>query len=240
MSRSALRLACAALLALCMGTPAAALTQTFGATKDTQVDSKDNDVNFGNWTTAAVGFTAGGLGRINRTLLQFDLSALASGSVNQATLRVFIESSSQDPLGLPVTISQLVSDFVEGDGIIGVTWDTQPGVFPSPLAMSAMNTSPGSWFEVDVTALIRAALQRTTAAEIGLRVAATDESVTETSVFTMRTKEFAAGEFRPQLVISVAPVSEAPALSGSAMVVAVALLLLAGYRFLGRPRRSAP
>jgi len=138
-----------------------------------------------------------------------------------------------------VTISQLVSDFVEGDGIIGVTWDTQPGVFPSPLAMSTMNTSPGSWFEVDVTALIRAALQRTSAAEIGLRVAATDESITATSVFAMRTKEFGDGEFRPQLVVSVAPVSAAPVLSGQALIVAVAVLLLAGYRFLRKRRRSA-
>jgi hypothetical protein len=232
-------LAAGVALALCAGGRAAALSLTFGATKDTQIDSKDSTVNFGTWTTAAVGFTVGGPGRINDTLLQFDLSPLPSGAIERATLRMFIDTTTQDPLALAVTIAQLQSDFVEGDGTTGVTWDTQPGVFASPLASATMNTSPGDWFEVDVTALSVAALARSNHAQIGLRIAPTDAPLDASSVFTMRTKEFDDGEQRPQLVVAVRPATPAPALRGWAMLTAVGTLLLLGYRVLRRRHISA-
>jgi hypothetical protein len=205
--------------------------QTFGAVADTFVSRDEDTTNFGGFDFAEVG--TGGLPKDDdtRALLQFDVSALPSNApIRRATLRLFISATSADPLGLGVTIASLATGFDETT----VTWDTQPPAAPGPTATATMNTPAGEVFAVDVSDLVRAQRAGLVPDAVVLRVAPTDEDNPVDQSFDFRTKEFASGDQRAQLVVQLVGAATAPVLSGWALVTALALVAAVGMRRLRR------
>jgi hypothetical protein len=136
---------------------AASETETCVATKDTFVWNEVPDFNIGAYSVCEVGRENGkngGVG-IKRALLHFDVGNLPSEAIiTAATLRLRVGSRTiQEPLDLNLTVSRLTTDFVEGDGTMGVTWNSQPGVEATPTDTATMNAQVGEWFEMDVTAV---------------------------------------------------------------------------------------
>lgn len=198
------------------------------ASADTYVDSKDDDVNFGSSTTSFVGRALLGMSpQVDRGLLAFDISALPPLGDRGVVLRLFIESTTSDPLDLPLIVQRLDMSFDE----MTVTWNTQPGVIPDPSAEALMSTLEGDWFEIDVTALVAAARAGGDPDNLYLRIAAVDETTNDTQNFSYRTREFA-GDFAPRLQFVAA--IDAPAFSTWASMVAVAALLALGAFALAR------
>ncbi len=221
-------LSAACLLAAVAARPAAA--QGFGAVGDTFVSSANAAMNFGAFTYAEVGLHGLPKNDVDRALLRFDLSTLpADASIERAVLRLFINLTSSDPLGLSTTVFSLATGFDENT----VTWNTQPAVAPGPTATAVMNTMAGDVFEIDITALVLAQRQANPGGEIVLRIAATDESIGPGVIFfDFRTKEFEAGDQRAQLVITRA--SPAPLLSGWSLLAGLAAIAAIGSIALRR------
>jgi hypothetical protein len=130
MGRVGCAVAAAALCGLVLGgAPAAADTTTVPASKDAWVWSTLPANNIGATATAEVGRTLPKSGPVlvKRALLEFDVSAVpAEALIIQARIRLYVERTSADPLGLELTLTRLGEGFVEGDNTVGVTWDTQP------------------------------------------------------------------------------------------------------------------
>jgi hypothetical protein len=112
-----------------------AFTETCEAVRDTYVWSEAPTLNFGGQTLAEVGRSLSKSGGVAlwRGLLYFDLSALPPEAIiSSATLRLFVDfTTGQSPLNLDLAVWRLSADFDEGDGMSGVTWQTQPAVEPS-------------------------------------------------------------------------------------------------------------
>jgi RHS repeat-associated protein len=183
--------------------PADALTDTFSAAKDAWVWSVAPTINLGSNTTAEVGRTVPKSGPVlvKRALLHFDVSALpANVTITAATLRLYVERTSADPLALGLSVWRLSADFVETDPG-GVTWDTQPGVEASPTDTATMNTVAGQWFEIDVTDVVVAERASADPNTVGVRLAPTDETTVELRDFGFRTREHGSGTDRAQLVV---------------------------------------
>lgn len=228
----------ASVLLAALAAAAPARAQTFGAVADTFVSSDDAALNFGTFTFAEVALSGPPKNDIRRALLQFDVSTLPAGAaIGRATLRLFISDTSSDPLGLDVTVSSLAASFDE----LTVTWNTQPAVAPGPTAMGTMNTPPGNVFEIDVTPLVRAQ-QGDNPGDVWLRIAASDESATDSVFFDFYTKEFESGDQRAQLLIELGAPAPAPLLSGTALLVGIGLLVATGLLSLRHrpPRTNEP
>ena len=216
--------------------PARGVTRT--AVADTQVSSKNADTNYGNQTTAEVGRELGGLSaNVLRALLHFDLSGLGPPTgIASTTLRLFINSTTTDPLDLALALNLLDAPFDENT----VTWNTQPGILPVPTVNGTMNTPPGAWFAINVTDLVRAALAGSIPNDLFLRIAAVDESTDDDQNFTFLTREDGAAT-APQLVVETIA-TQAPVLSAPMTAVALLALVaiaLASLRRATRPRAGA-
>jgi hypothetical protein len=210
----------ATLLAVaCLATTAPAGADTRPAVADTFVSSKNDDTNYRNQTTAEVGREMAGFStNVLRGLLQFDLTGFpAAADIQHVELRLFINSTSADPLGLAIVLNLLASPFDENT----VTWNTQPSTLPVPTTNGTMNTPPGTWFAIDVTDLVRAARAGSLPNSLLLRIAAVDEMTNDNQNFTFLTREDGLVT-APQLVIAgVAPV---PVLPGPMIALAVLAL----------------
>ncbi|MGD9764395.1 MAG: DNRLRE domain-containing protein [Candidatus Binatia bacterium] len=224
-------LPCAVLIGVAVQAPAAV---TLTAVADTYVDRKDDMTNFGGSATSSVGREMGGMGAIvTRGLLEFDLSDIPEGAtIGGATLRVFVASTSADPLGLEVVASLLAAPFDE----FTVTWNNQPGALPAPTSSAAMNAAVGEWFAIDVTELVRAARAGATPGDLFLRLAAANETTNDDEHFRYRTRETGTAT-APQLVLSFAAVAPmmSPPIAGFAVLALAVLAVLA----LRRPARAA-
>lgn len=179
-----------------------ATTVTFQTDKDTSVWSNVPNNNAGVSQVSVVGRHLAKNARY-RGLLHYDLSTLpADAIISAATLRLFVDQVSADPLGLALTVWRLQASFVEGNNSSGVTWNTQPDIIASPTNTATMNTSAGDWFTMDLQALTAAARQSGAPNDLWLRVAATDETpASGTKYCSYRTKEHGSGSERAELVI---------------------------------------
>lgn len=199
---------CVAVLAACVGaSQAVGQTATIGAAHDTWVWSALPANNLGNYSTGETGpyGAKNGATLLKRALLHFDISTVPSGAtISEARLRLYIERTYADPLALGLTAWRLSDAFIEGDGTTGVTWQTQPGVEPSPTATGAMNVGAGSWFEMTVTSVVVAARASSDPGNVWLRLAASDEGTVDYRDFGFRAKEHGVGTDRAQLVITYA------------------------------------
>jgi len=220
--------------AVVLATAAHAAVVTIGTDADTFVDSKMVTSNFGASTTAEVGRAIGGGGVIvDRALLHFDLTSLPPDAVvTNATLRLFIDSTTAVPLNLGITV-WLSGSFNEST----VTWLTQPSVLPSPTDSATMSTTPGNWFTMDLTAIVTAVRAGTTPGDVWLRIAPTDESTDEFRNFDFRTKENGSGDDRAQLVLDFSRAASVPALTAgmtSILLLALGLVGALTVRVRGR------
>lgn len=226
MSRRFLLLA-AALLLSALPRPVAALT--LDAVADTFVNSDQTTMNFGNFTFAEVGVFGPPKFDIDRALLTFDLTTVPAGPVGRARLQFFLSGADPDPPNFSVTISRLASDFDENT----VTWATQPAPLPVPSVMAIVGQPIGSVVTIDITELVRAQRAGAMPNTISLLIAASDESPTlVTHFFDLATKE--ADPPQPALLIIDNAASAAPALSGIAWALALALLAATGFLALRR------
>lgn len=188
-----------------------ATTVTIQTDSDTTVWSNGVNNNFGTWQSGGVGRNLAKTARY-RSLLHYDLATLPSNAIiSTATLRLFIEQPTSDPLNLGLTAWRLQSSFVEGNGSTGVTWNTQPDVVASPTNTGTMNTSAAAWFEMNLQALTVEARGSAAPNDLYLRIAATDENpASGTAYFTFRTKEHGTGTQRAELVIDYVLPSPTP------------------------------
>jgi hypothetical protein len=225
--------------ALCVAALVAGATAAGAATRtaiaDTYVSSKNPTTNYGNQNTAEVGREMNGSQpNVLRGLLQFDLTGLPpANAISHAQLRLFINSTSADPLGLALVLNLLASPFSENT----VTWNTQPAVLPFPTVNGTMNTPPGAWFTIDVTDLVRAARAGPLPNDLLLRIAAVDEDTNDDQNFTLLTREDGAST-APQLIVGGA--ASVPVLSASMIALALLALIaigIAGLRPAVRSRR---
>ena len=200
-------------------------------------------MNFGSWPSSTVGTIDDKDVRINRGLLKFDVSALPPGQpVTRATLRLFIDSADPDPPNLAIVVERLAGDFVEGNGAIGVTWNTQPGFAGPPTATATMSTPLGVWFEMDATQLVRAVLGGGNPNEVLLGIRPSNETLEEIILFRFRTKEFDSGAFRPQLVITTATALPllSPQMTAAALLALLVITGLALQRLRSGSDRQSP
>lgn len=197
---------CSLAVILAGAVPAAATTDTFAVASDAWVWSVVPANNIGHTGGIELGRTLPKSGQpVNRkrALLHFDIASIPAGRViTSAVLRLYVERTSADPLGLGLTVARLSSPFVEGDGTTGVTWDTQPGVEASPTDAATMNGPAGQWFEMDVTAVVAAEYASAHPGDAWLRIAPTDETTIEERDLAARSREYGGGTHAPQLVVS--------------------------------------
>ena len=112
----------------------------------------------------------------------------------------------------------------------GVTWNTQPGIYPAPHAIGTVPS--GSTFDIDVTAVLQAARQRSDPTQLWLRVGPAEETIELDSRIEFASKELGDGSMRAELMI-FSPTT-APAASPWTLIVIGAALLAIGAAALRR------
>jgi hypothetical protein len=105
--------------------------------------------NYGSRWYMQVGYAGGVQSR--RSLVQFDLSGIPSGTpIGQAKLWLYVYHS-YDPAGTPRTIAayRVTSTWIEES----VTWNTKPG-FGGLYGLASIPHNVDGWYSVDVTNLV--------------------------------------------------------------------------------------
>lgn len=127
--------------------------------------------------------------------IQFDVSGLAPGSVQQATLRLFHDFNTVP--GVDLDIYRVTSSWDEAT----VTWPTRPSLAASPsstLSIDGSDTSTEVWREWDVTSLVQSWVD---GAETNYGMALVRDPDAEPWPY-LRSKDYS-GDNHPELVVTV-------------------------------------
>ena len=204
-------------------TPTVTATPTpptlFSAVQDAWIDQSNVTQNKGTDTTLRVQPIAG---KLRRTLVQFDLSAVPAGScVSAATMRLTL--TSVQSVSRTYAAHRVTQSWTEGNGHSGVTWKSRDGTqaWTTPggdfsgtaTATTSTGTTNGVALQWDVTADVNAFLAGTAPNYGWLLKDNTEGSGGE---FRFASRESGATSQRPRLAITYGPCLPTPSVTPTA------------------------
>lgn len=162
---------------------------TILSNKDSTIDAWWDDLNYGGDTGVAVtSYKYLGQPRNWRTLVEFSLAGIPGGaSIDSATLKLY--AFSDIAAGRTYQVHRITGAWTE----MGVTWNNQPAVSPTPV--EGDSPTVGGFWEIDVTDIF------VLNATIGLRVkdkVETEGAIKETDFYS---RERAGTAQDPRLVV---------------------------------------
>jgi len=163
------------------------------STADSYVNQASAGSNYG---TAAAMYIQARTSQARRTLVQFDVSSVPSGStINSATLELYATAVTG---GLTLNAHRITGAWTE----TGVTWTNQPAYNSTADASIAGGTGTG-WKIWNVASVVQQWVGGT--ANYGLVVKASTETGLSATTYTFASKEYATTTYRPILRINYTP-----------------------------------
>jgi hypothetical protein len=169
-----------------------------------------NVSNWGRYDVLGAGWNP--IGGEKRSLLSFDLSGIDPRDVISAKLRLYHYHTAGDA-SQPLGVFRLTQPWQEGRGTYKpatpalpgeVTWEFQPDYDPRPVVRLDLTQQPGSFIDVDMTALIMGWASGLPNHGLMIRSLGQPDQRSPESMFGFYAREHADREKRPVLVLTLA------------------------------------